>query len=74
MRIELGVGDLVVFQRPNMDFREWEQHPDGAYLVGIVTKVEVAGTHQASYYYVHATDGQNYGALREDKLSLLAQC
>lgn len=73
MRIELRVGDLVIFQRPHMDFREWEIHPDDPYLVGIVTKVEIAGTHQASYYYVHAADGKNYGALREDKLSLLAQ-
>ena len=57
-----------------MDFREWEQQAKDPYLVGIVTKVQEAGTHQASYYYVRATDGETYGAFREDKLSLLAQC
>lgn len=74
MRIELRVGDLVIFQKPHMSFREWEQHPDDPYLVGFITKVEKAGTHSGTYYYVHAQDGTNYGALREDKLSLLAQC
>ena len=38
--------------------------------------VETKPTHKTANleYSITAADGENYGALREDKLSLLAQC
>ncbi len=87
MRFKFDIGDLVIFQKPNMSYSEWKKVDDYPYLVGMVSWREKAGgfgksklayssdsdDSSSSYYHVMLPDGKMYYLQREDRLARLAK-
>jgi hypothetical protein len=83
MSFKFEIGDLVIFQAPNMDIREWEKAETVPYQTGMITFREKAGYKtirsgsfghiQNAYYHILLPSGQTHYSQREDRLSLLAK-
>jgi len=79
LKFKFNIGDLVIFQKPNMTYTEWKQVDDYPYVTGMITFREKSGATSVvdefkhSYYHVLLPDGNKYYSQREDKLALLAQ-
>ena len=79
MKYKFQIGDLVVFQKPHMDIREWEKGEKMPYQTGMITFREEAGYKTAlrhiqnAYYHILLPSGETHYSQREDRLSLLAK-
>ena len=79
MKYKFQIGDLVVFQRPHVDFHEWERSEEPFYLTGMITFRDKAGYKtyskniQNSYYHILLPSGKTHYLQREDRISLLAK-
>ena len=79
MKYKFQIGDLVVFQRPYVDFHEWERSEGPFYLTGMVTHREKAGYKMREkeiknhYYHILLPSGETHFLQREDRLSLVAK-
>jgi hypothetical protein len=77
------IGDLVVFQTPNMDIREWNNPKAVPYQTGMITFREKAGYKTVrngeenhvrnSYYHILLPTGDTRYSQREDRLALAAK-
>ena len=83
MKYKFQIGDLVVFQKPHMDIREWEKGEKMPYQTGMITFREKAGYRitrddkekrvRNSYYHILLPSGETHYLQREDRLSLVAK-
>ena len=79
MTFKYDIGDLVVFQAPNMDIREWNNPKAVPYQTGMVTFREKAGYKtirkhiQNAYYHILLPSGETHYSQREDRLALVAK-
>ena len=79
MRFKFNIGDLVIFQTPHMDVREWEKGEAVPYQLGMITHREEAEYKTAlrhiqnAYYHVLLPSGETYYSQREDRLALAAK-
>lgn len=72
--MKFSIGDLIVFQKPNMNSWEWNRSIE-PYLTAVIVEESIyrcdAGKYK--YYDVHAMNGRKYWGMREDRLALLAK-
>ena len=81
MKYKFQIGDLVTFQRPHVDFHEWERSEGPFYLTGMITFREKAGYKtdsdgnqiRNSYYRILLPSGKTHFMQREDRLALVAK-
>ena len=79
MTFKYDIGDLVTFQAPNMDIREWNNPKAVPYQTGMVTFREKAGYKtirrhvQNAYYHILLPSGETHYSQREDRLALVAK-
>ena len=79
LRFKFDIGDLVLFQTPHMDIREWEKGKTVPYQMGMITFREKAGYKtilkniQNAYYHVLLPSGETHYSQREDRLALVAK-
>lgn len=83
MRFKFDIGDLVIFQTPHMDIREWAKAETVPYQLGMITHREKAGYKtirnskekhiQNSYYHILLPTGDTRYSQREDRLALAAK-
>ena len=83
MKYKFQIGDLVTFQRPYVDFHEWERPEGPFYLTGMITYREKAGYRMTRsgrsqeiknhYYHILHPSGKTHFMQREDRLALVAK-
>ena len=83
MKYKFQIGDLVTFQTPHMDIREWNNPKAVPYQTGMITFREKAGYRitrddkekrvRNSDYHILLPSGETHYSQREDRLSLLAK-
>jgi hypothetical protein len=81
LRFKYDIGDLVVFQTPHMDIREWNNPKAVPYQTGMITFREKAGWRYCqdfrsvrnSYYHILLPSGETRYLQREDRLALVAK-
>ena len=84
MTFKYDIGDLVVFQTPNMDIREWKNPKGVPYQTGMITFREKGGIVKFAsddtekcvrnaYYHILLPTGDTRYSQREDKLALVAK-
>ena len=79
MKYKFQIGDLVIFQTPHMDVREWEKGEKMPYQTGMITFRDKAGYKtirehiQNAYYHILLPSGETHYSQREDRLTLVAK-
>ena len=79
MKYKYDIGDLVLFQKPHMDIREWEKGEKTPYQTGMITFRDKAGYKtyrkhiQNAYYHILLPSGETHYSQREDRLTLVAK-
>jgi hypothetical protein len=83
MKYKYQIGDLVIFQTPHMDIREWEKGETVPYQLGMITHRKKAGYKMTRsgrsqeiknhYYHILLPTGETHYLQREDRLALAAK-
>ena len=83
MKYKFDIGDLVIFQRPYMNFKEWEIGNERPYQTGMIIyrehagyKMERSGKERKiknNYYHILLASGDTHYLQREDRLALAAK-